>query len=139
MATQLGYGISDIVGSPFDFYTGAVSVAAGTPFQMRNNALVFNPAGAVTIGAITLPQNPADGAVVEISAAVGSATVTFTVAAATNYNGTGSTVTAPITVSDSILGTAATSVAAGATVRYKYTLNGDTRSGANPRTWVRVA
>lgn len=141
MATQLGYGKVDTVGSPFDFYSGATSVTASAAYIMQNNSLVLNPAGAVTGVTVTLPANAPDGAVAEVTNAVGSGgAVTLTISPATSYNGTGSTVTAPFVVSDAIVGTAvsAQSTAAGVTYRYKYSLTGDNRAGINPRSWIRV-
>lgn len=146
MATQLGYGVSDVVGSPFDFYTNAAvsgvtgKLATGQSLQMRNNKLVAYITGsALAALTVTLPQSPADGAVAEISTPVGGLAVTaLTVAAATNYQAT-SNITQTSTVSDSLLGTAATAIAANTTLRYEYTLNGDVTNNVAPRTWIRVA
>lgn len=131
--SQYGYGHSDPVGAPFDYYSGAVAVAASTPYTMQSAALVLDPAVALTVGAITLPLNPPDGCEATISNYLGSAgTITCTVAANTG---------------DSLRGTALTSLTAGLTARYKYSLNGYVAGNSqvpgapalNPRTWLRTA
>lgn len=155
MATQLGYGATDVVGVPGQFFSGAVGVATGSAYQMVATKLILLPAAAVTGVTITLPQNAPDGATVEISnVGAAASTVTATFAAATNYQGTGSSATAPVTVSDTIsnLGVTAPTVitpaalatagTASNTIKYYYTLNGYTvpTTGAvlNARTWFRV-
>lgn len=147
MATQLGYGKFDTTGSPFDFLTDAAlggvtgKLATGLTWQMVNNKLIVDKAtSALAALTVTLPQNAPDGATVEISTTVGSSAITaLTVNAATSYNGTGSTVTAPIVVSDSVVGTAVSALAAATTIRYQYTLLGDNTAGAGARSWLRVA
>lgn len=121
---QIGYGKGDVLGSPFDYYSGTASIPTGATVTMQNNNLVLDPGGAISI-TVNLPLNPPDGANAEITNRVGAAgTVTTTVAANTG---------------DSLLGTAATALTAGTTFKYKYSLNGDTPRGINPRTWVRVS
>lgn len=132
MASTQGivYGHADCWGIPFDFYSGVAingvtgGLVTGAVIAMQTGKLVLAPAGAISI-TVTLPLNPPDGADAEIQNYVGSAgTVTFT---ALNAN-----------TNDVLFGTAAASVAAGATVRFKYSLNGDITKGSGPRTWVRV-
>lgn len=144
--SQVGYGHSDPVGMPFDFYSGAVGVAAATPYTMASASLVLQPAAAVTIGTITLPLNPPDGCVAEISnvGSGGAITLAGTAVAAnsgdTLVNGT---LGAPTTITPA----AATTGSATATLRYKYTLNGyvvgNSQVPGSPalsaRTWFRVA
>lgn len=132
MASTQGnvYGHSDCWGIPFDFYSGIAingttgGLVSGAVIAMQTGKLVLAPAGAISIS-VTLPLNPPDGADAEIQNYVGSAgTVTLS---ALNAN-----------TNDVLLGTAPTSIAAGATIRYKYVLNGDITKGSGPRTWVRV-
>jgi hypothetical protein len=126
-AIQVGYGHSDSVGLPFDFY--GTSTVAGTIVNMQTAKLVFDLGGAVTFtNTITFPLNPSDGADLEISNMVGSGgTLTLAGTAVTANTG------------DSILGTAPTTVAAGVTLRYRYSLAGDILKGFAPRTWIRIA
>lgn len=138
---QSGYGHGDVVGVPFDFYSGAAAVATGTTFTMQTALLVLLPAAAVTGVVINLPLNPVDGALAEISnvGAVAS-TVTCTINANTGdsliaIGVAGSNITSIANVSLATGGTASP------TVRFRYTLNGfQPASGAaiNPRTWLRV-
>jgi len=129
--SQFGYGHNDPVGAPFDFYSGAVAVAASTPYVMQSATLILLAAAPVTVGAITLPLNPPDGCEATLAVPVGGSTVTCTVAANTG---------------DLLSGTAATSIATTAPVRYRYTLNGyvlgnSQAPGAtalNARTWIRI-
>jgi hypothetical protein len=132
--SQLGYGKADVVGSPFDFYTNAAlggitgTLATGSTLQMNNNKLiVYQITSALAALTVTLPLNPQDGAVAEVSNVVGGQTITsLTINANTN---------------DSVVGTAvsATSTAAGVTYSFKYSLNGDVTKGAGPRSWLRTA
>lgn len=128
---QTGYGHGDVVGVPFDFYVGAAALPAGVNIQMQSGVLVIDPAAAVS-GVVTLPLNPGDGAVAEIS--------NVTVAGGFTFTFTGGLLPA---TGDAILGTALASLAAGVTARYRYTLNGYSPNvnvvPVNPRTWVRVA
>lgn len=125
---QSGYGHSDVWGVPFDFYSGAVSLATAQTLTMQTGLLVLNPAGAVT-EAVVLPLNPPDGAWAEVTNAVGSGgTITMTVTANTG---------------DVIVGTAVTSAAmtAGTTYKYRYSLNGVQvgNTFVNPRSWIRIS
>jgi hypothetical protein len=136
----LGYGHSDVVGVPFDFYSGAAGVPTGAVFTMQTNQLVLNPAGAVAV-TVNLPLNPVDGCCAEISnvAALVASVITLT---AVNAN-TGDTIaTAGLGVPLTITVVASTSGGSAInTIKYKYTLNGfQPASGAavNPRTWFRV-
>lgn len=134
---QTGYGHGDVVGVPFDFYSGASGVPTGATITMQTALLVLNPAGAVSL-TINLPLNPVDGAQAAISN-VSASTITVT---ALNAN-TGDTIsnlglTAPTAITPAALATAGS---ASNTLRYVYTLNGfQPGSGAavNPRTWFRV-
>lgn len=145
MATQLGYGVSDVVGSPFDFYTSSAlqgvtgKLATGQTLQMRNNKIVIVAAATIAALTVTLPQSPVDGATAEISNSVGGFTITaLTINPATSYQV--GNITQSATVSDVIVGTAvsATSTAAAVTYKYQYSLNGDVTAGAGPRSWIRV-
>lgn len=119
---QTGYGHGDVVGVPFDFYSSPV---ASQVITMQTAVIVFDVVNAVSI-TLTLPLNPVDGAVAEVTNRVGSAnTLTFTGNLAANTG-------------DSILGTALASLATGVSARYRYSLNGDITKGVNPRTWVRT-
>ncbi len=155
MATQLGYGSSDVVGIPGQFFSGAVGVVTGASYQMTGTKLILLPAAAVTGVTITLPQNAPDGATVEISnVGAAASTITATFAAATNYvpqgqaaNATGTVsdiisnlgLTAPTVITPAALATAGT---ASNTIKYYYTLNGYTVPSTgvvlNARTWFRV-
>jgi hypothetical protein len=149
MTTLIGYGKSDVIGSPFDFYTNVAlqgvtgGLVTGSTFQMNNNKIVFHIGATLAAATVTLPQNPPDGAVAEISNSVNTFNITaITVNPATSYPGSASTSTSGSTVSDNIIGTAlsgGSGLNAGVTLRYEYTLNGDNTKGAGPRTWIRVA
>jgi hypothetical protein len=115
-AIQVGYGHSDVVAEPFDFY---VPLTAFT-IAMQTAKLVLNPAGTLATGTVTLPLNPPDGTLAEISS-------TQTQTALTLSANTG----------DSIVG-AVTALVANTRVGYRYSLFGDILKGANPRTWIRV-
>jgi hypothetical protein len=137
---QLGYGHGDVVGVPFDFYSGATGVPTGATFTMQTNQLVLVPAAAVSV-TINLPLNPVDGCCAEITngAAVVGSVITLT---AVNAN-TGDTIaTAGLGVPATITVTAFTTGGSAVnTIKYKYTLNGfQPASGAavQPRTWIRV-
>lgn len=136
---QSGYGKSDVLAplGPFDLYIGATQVLTGSAYTMQNSRLILLPAAAVTGVAITLPLNPPDGAVAEISnlSAVTGSSVTGTVSANTGdsiINGTLAPATA-ITVTASATAGGATN-----TIKYVYSLNGSTVNGVNARTWFRV-
>ncbi len=126
--TQIGYGKGDVIASGFDF---AVPLT-GFTLTMQTGTLVLNPAGTLATGTVTLPLNPPDGAVAEISS-------TQTITALTVNANTG----------DSLVGTAITTVtvlaagAPGANGRLvlRYSLVGTTNSAGvtvNTRSWVRV-
>lgn len=153
MATQLGYGVSDTVGSPALYLATTTGVPTGTTIQMPGTDLILNAGTTVAALTVVLPQNPVDGAVATITS---TGTITsFTVNAATNYAPQGTAANGTTTVSDSIvagaLGTltaltpaaATTAGGATATVRFKYTLNGYTNPStglvSNARSWVRVS
>lgn len=128
---QTGYGHSDVVGVPFDFYTPLT----GAAITMQTGILVLAPAGTIAACAVTLPLNPVDGAVAEISS-------TTQITALTVSANTG----------DSILGAAATELTiltatpnGSSRAVYRYSLAGAnpisqyTGLGTNSRTWIRVA
>lgn len=124
---QTGYGHGDVVGVPFDFYSGAVALPTGVVITMQTAILVLVPAGAIS-ATVTLPLNPVDGAYAEVNNVGAGGTVTLTGNLAANTG-------------DSIVGTALASLASNASAAYRYTLNGfQPASGAavNPRSWVRV-
>lgn len=153
MATQLGYGVGDTVGSPALYLATTVGVPTGSTITMVGGDLLLNAGGTVAALTVILPQNPVDGAVASITS---TGTITsFTVSPATSYAAPGIPVNQSGLVSDAIiagaLGTltaltpaaATTAGGATATVRFKYTLNGYTNpstgvvSGA--RSWIRVS
>lgn len=147
MATQLGYGKVDVVGSPFDFYTNVAlqgvtgGLVTGSTLQMNNNKLVVHIGGTLAALTVNLPQNAPDGATAEVSNSVNGNTITaLTINASTSYSGSASTQSQGSIVSDNIAGTAvsSTSTASGVTYKYQYSLYGDVTKGAGPRTWVRV-
>lgn len=141
--SQVGYGHSDPVGVPFDFYSGAVAVAAATPYTLASASLLLQPAGAVAIGQVLLPLNPPDGCVAEISNVGTGGAITLTVAANTGDSLVNGTLGAVTAITPAALATAGS---ASATVRYKYTLNGfvagNSQAPGAPvlaaRTWFRV-
>jgi hypothetical protein len=138
--SQIGYGANDVVGIPFQFYSGAVGVATGSAYAMTGTKLVLLPAGAVTGVTITLPLNPPDGATVEISnVGAAASTVTGTVSAATGDTLSNLGLTAVTVITPAALATAGT---ASNTIKYSYTLSGYTvpTTGVvlNARTWFRV-
>lgn len=119
--SQVGYGKGDCLGFPYDYYVPLT----GFVIQMQTGVLLLNPAGTLATGTVTLPQSPPDGALVEISS-------TRTQTALTLNAGTG----------DSIANggvAAVTALTLGVAVRYRYSLNGDTLAGVNPRSWIRVS
>ena len=129
---QVGYGHGDVVGVPFDFYSGATLVT-GSTITMQTAVLVLNPSGAVSL-TINLPLNPVDGAWAEICNASGSI-ITLT---AVNAN-TGDVLVGAAT--PATLPAATQTPLVTTTIKYRYTLNGfQPASGAavNPRSWVRV-
>lgn len=123
---QSTYGHSDVWGLPFDFYSsvGGGALVTGSTINMQTGKLVFHLAATLAAVTVNLPLNPPDGADAEISNSVN----TFNFTALTVVANTG----------DSIVGTAASSLNSGITVRYKYVLLGDITKGVQPRTWVRV-
>lgn len=118
--TQIGYGGNDVIAEAFDF---AVPLTAFS-ITMQTGKLVLNPAGTLATGTVTLPLNPPDGAVAEISS-------TQTQTALTVTANTG----------DLIAGAAVTALVAVTRVSWRYSLNGTKNSSGvtvNARTWVRV-
>ena len=120
---QTGYGHSDIVAEPFDFYVPLT----GFTITMQTAKLVLNPAGTLATGTVNLPLNPPDGTLAEISS-------TQTQTALTLNANTG----------DSIVG-AVSALVANTRVAYRYTLFGTAGANApvgaataNARTWIRV-
>jgi len=151
MGTQLGYGVSDTVGAPFQLLATATGVVTGNTVQMVGGGLHFNGAATIAAQTVTLPQNPVDGCVAEISSS--QVITALTVQAATNYAPQGTAVNQAGTVSDvivnGVLGAATTitpTAQAGgvaiAVIKYKYSLNGYTNPTtgvvSNARTWFRV-
>jgi hypothetical protein len=129
---QVGYGHGDVVGVPFDFYSGATLVT-GSTITMQTSILALNPAGAVSL-TINLPLNPVDGAYAEITN-VSSSIITLT---AVNAN-TGDVIVGAAT--PATLPAATQTPLVTTSIKYRYTLNGfQPASGAavNPRSWLRV-
>jgi hypothetical protein len=132
---QQGYGHSDVCAEPFDFYVPLT----GFSITMQTAKLVLNPAGTLATGTVTLPLNPPDGAVAEISS-------TQIISALTVSANTGDLIVNGVLAAVTALTPAASATAgsASATIKYKYALFGatpytvSTGTGANPRTWIRV-
>lgn len=113
-----GYGHSDVVGFPQDFYVPVT----GFVISMQTSFLVLNPAGTLATGTVNLPKG-FDGAYIEISSTQTQTAITLTPA-----------------TGDSIVG-AVTALVANTRVAYRYTLNGTGNAvtpGANANSWVRV-
>ena len=138
--SQVGYGHSDIVGVPFDLYTGAGQIVTGFVITMATNAVHLNPAGTLATGTVNLPLNPPDGCVAEISSS--QVITALTVAA----NSGDVIVNGVLGAASTITPTAQTGGSAIAVIKYKYTLNGGVPGNSqspsavavNPRTWFRV-
>jgi hypothetical protein len=124
---QLGYGHGDVLALPFDYYSsvGGGALVTGSTINMQTGKLVFNLSATLAAETVNLPLNPPDGADAEISNSVS----TFVITSLTVNANTG----------DSISGTAVTTIASGATIRYRYSLLGDITKGVQPRTWVRIS
>ncbi len=134
--SQGGYGQYDPVGFPFNLY----APLTGAAITMQAAGLVLNPAGTIAAATVTLPLNPPDGCVAEITST--QQITSLTISANTGdviANGTLGAVTEIIPVAS------ATAGGATATLRYKYSLNGalpvnaSTGLGVNSRTWIRVS
>jgi hypothetical protein len=133
--SQIGYGHSDAVGAPFDFYAGA-NVVTGTTIAMQTASLVLAAAGTTAALTVTLPLNPTDGCVAEISST--QIVTSLTVNANTNDSIVNGVLTAVTALTPTALATAGVATA---TIKYKYSLNGSQVGNAAPinaRTWVRV-
>jgi len=129
---QVGYGHGDVVGVPFDFYSGATLVT-GSTITMQTAILALNPSGPVSL-TINLPLNPVDGAYAEITN-VSTSIITLT---AVNAN-TGDVLVGAAT--PATLPAATQTPLVTTSIKYRYTLNGfQPASGAavNPRSWLRV-
>ena len=129
---QVGYGHGDVVGVPFDFYSGATLVT-GSTITMQTAILALNPSAGVAL-TINLPLNPVDGAYAEITN-VSSSIITLT---AVNAN-TGDVIVGAAT--PATLPAATQTPLVTTSIKYRYTLNGfQPASGAavNPRSWLRV-
>jgi hypothetical protein len=133
--SQLGYGSSDPVGSPFQYVAGA-NLATGFSITMTAARLLLNPTGTLATGAVTLPLNPPDGCVAEI-------TTTQQLTAFTVSANTGDSISYGVlaAVTEIIPTNSATAGVPTGTIKYAYTLNGSQAGNAaaiNPRTWVRI-
>ena len=129
---QVGYGHGDVVGVPFDFYSGATLVT-GSTITMQTAILALNPSAGVAL-TINLPLNPVDGAYAEITN-VSTSIITLT---AVNAN-TGDVIVGAAT--PATLPAATQTPLVTTSIKYRYTLNGfQPASGAavNPRSWLRV-
>lgn len=120
---QTGYGHSDVVGEPFDFFVPLT----GFSITMQSAKLVLNPAGTLATGTVVLPVNPPDGCLAEISSTQTQTALTVSASAG-----------------DSIVG-AVTALVANTRVAWRYTLFGTAGAGAAPgattanaRSWIRV-
>lgn len=129
----VGYGHSDVVGIPYDFYTNVAisgvtgTLTSGATIAMQTGKLVVHIGATLAALTVTLPLNPPDGAEAEVCNSVN----TFTITSLTINANTG----------DAVVGTAvsATSTASGISYKFRYSLNGDLTKGAGPRSWVRIA
>ena len=121
---QVGYGHGDVVGVPFDYYTtrNGGTLATGQTLTLATPLLVLDLTTTLAALTVNLPLNPPDGAVAEISATASGVITTLTVAANTG---------------DSLNAAFAATLTGPATLRWRYSLNGDITRGANARTWVR--
>jgi hypothetical protein len=126
---QVGYGHSDVVAEPFDFYVPLT----GFTITMQTAKLALNPAGTLATGTVNLPLNPPDGALAEISST--QVVSALTVSANTGDSIVNGVLTAVTALTPAALATAGS---ASATIRYRYSLNGDILSGSNKRTWLRI-
>jgi hypothetical protein len=129
--TQVGYGHSDVVGFPFDFY--GTSLTTGTVINMQTALLVISAGATLAALTVNLPLNPTDGALAAITTQY--QVTSLTINANTGdliLNGTEGAVTEIIPVASGTAGSAAS------TVQYRYSLNGDIIKGYAPRTWIRV-
>jgi hypothetical protein len=129
---QVGYGHGDVVGVPFDFYSGATLVT-GSTITMQTSILALNPSGPVSL-TINLPLNPVDGAYAEITN-ISASIITLT---AVNAN-TGDVIVGAAT--PATLPAATQTPLVTTSIKYRYSLNGfQPASGAavNPRSWLRV-
>lgn len=144
--SQLGYGQYDAVASPFNYFPNA-GIVTGTTIAMQAAGLLLAPTTTVAALTVTLPLNPADGTVAEITN-VGSAAVTaLTIAAATGDAIATSNLGVPTTIAAPTA--SATAPSAASTYKYKYSLNGYITGNSsafpnpvpavNPRSWFRVA
>jgi hypothetical protein len=133
--SQVGYGSNDPVGSPFQYVAGA-NIVTGFSITMTGSRLVLNPSGTLAVGAVTLPLNPPDGCVAEITTT--QQLTSFTVSANT---GDAIAYGILVAVTEIIPTNSATSGIATGTIKYAYSLNGSVAGNAaaiGARTWVRI-
>jgi hypothetical protein len=138
--SQVGYGSNDPIGQPFNYLAGANGVVTGSTIAMIAASLVINAGGTTAALTVTLPVNPPDGCVAEITSLFQTTSLTVNaattgVAADTIVNGTLGVVTEILPVASGTAGAATN------TVKYKYSLNGYINGNVpalNPRTWFRV-
>lgn len=133
---QQGYGHSDLLAEPFDYY----APLTGAAITMQTAKLVMTPAATIAAATVTLPLNPPDGCQAEISS--NQQITSLTVSANTGdaiVNGVLAAVTEIIPAASGTAGSAAS------TIKYKYTLFGTAGANSvpgtattNARTWVRV-
>jgi hypothetical protein len=131
--TQLGYGVNDAVGDAMAY----VVPVTGFAITMTSRQLLLNPAGTLATGAVTLPLNPPDGCIAEITTT--QQLTSFTVSANT---GDSLAYGVLVAVTEIIPTNSATAGIATGTIKYKYTLAGyqatSNSTPVNPRTWIRV-
>jgi hypothetical protein len=133
--SQQGYGVNDPVGTPFQYVAGA-NLVTGFAITMTAARLVLNPSATLATGTITLPLNPPDGCVAEI-------TTTQQLTSLTVSANTGDLLAygVLVAVTEIIPTNSATAGVPTGTIKYAYTLNGSVAGNAaaiNPRTWVRI-
>lgn len=136
--SQVGYGKSDAIGAPFDFYAGVNATIPAAVTMQSARLVVAATTSPLAALAITLPLNPPDGCVAEIS----STTVITAISVAAN---TGDSIVAGLLGALGATFTPVASTGAGgatATLRYAYALNGY-QAGSNgvivgARSWTRI-
>ena len=122
MGTQLGYGASDIVGAPAEWYTPLT----GFNIQLLTGRVMLTPAGALATGTLVLPVGAPDGATVTLQSSQTQTAITISA-------GTGDSLVVPAG------GLAAlTALVANTKYEYTYFLNGNRTTGLLPRSWVRT-
>lgn len=127
--SQLGFGPTDIVGSPFDLYVPLT----GFTITARNGKLILNPAGTLATGTVTFPISPPDGAMFQLMSTQTQTAITLSAPTYPAGSGPGGT-----TLVDTIKGTAVSALVANTVYEWSYSLNGDIQLGTSARSWFRT-